>query len=517
MFASVFTSLSSYNQRRQNAMVVWDAQTGVIIKWIENIPSSSAIIFHGDQRTVTCLKVEGSARNKYIHCSTYDIFDGTQLSQGRAETWYDELGTHWAHGNTLRSVTHSRTSHHSVVNIYEFQPTSIPPLHVLSSFSIPHQQGLLSFSPVSFHVSFVSEEKATILNVQDSKLLLLTDVAQYNIILQGQFSPDGHFFVCKKSEHEIGVWQNTPTGYMPWSSLRSRLDIQGISWSPASTSILCKGTYGIQLLCPSSCLSPLSQHKIKPIDIDEPQNHLVAYSVDQTHILMAQQSDSIITVLNHHFGTSQKFIDTDTGILDVKIVDNTVFAIYRHMLVSWDFKAGGIAYNTHGSRRMVPDQLKGGGWYYVSLSHDCSWVVAYTSPSFLVVDVKTWTSCFIKIHGNILGIRFSPDGHQLWICCGDLYYLVELEVLGNLNSLDREDQAILEATEGDGELLFTHSSCGYSCGINSKWVMDPQGRKILWLPPNWRFNTWREARWDGDFLALLHEYHPEPIIIEFHL
>ena len=104
-----------------------------------------------------------------------------------------------------------------------------------------------------------------------------------------------------------------------------------------------------------------------------------------------------------------------------------------------------------------------------------------------------------------------------WISFNDLYYFVELEVPGNWDSLDREHQTILKITKGDGELLFGHSSCGYSCGIDSKWVMDPRGRKMLWLPPNWRFSTWEEARWDGNFLALLHQYHPEPIIIEFHL
>ena len=516
MFASVFTSLSSYNQDTQEAIVIWDAQTGVIIKWIKNLPLSSDIIFHGDQRTVTCLKVETFATSKYICYSTYDIFDGTQLSQGRTETCDDGLGAHWAHGNTLQSAICSRTSHYSVVNIYEFQPTLTPPLHVLSSFSVPPQEGELSFSPVSFHASFVTWGQAIILDVQDSKLLLETDAVQLGPKPRGEFSPDGHFFACKKSELEIGVWKNTTTGYMPWSILTSRLDISEISWSPASTSILCQSTFGIQLLCLSSCLNPLSPSMIEPIY--ELKDHLVAYSVDQMHILMAQKDDSTITVLDCQLGTSQTFIDTDMEILGIMVVDNTVFAIGRHMLVSWDFEAGGMAHNTHGTRRMIPDWVTSDrAWYFVSLSHDCSWIAAHDYKRVLVVDVKTWTSCSIKIDGDISGIQFSPDGHKLWISFNDLYYFVELEVPGNWDSLDREHQTILKITKGDGELLFGHSSCGYSCGIDSKWVMDPHGRKMLWLPPNWRFSTWEEARWDGNFLALLHQYHPEPIIIEFHL
>ena len=515
MFASIFTSLSSYNQNTQQDIVVWDVQTGVIITWIENLPPSLTIVFHRDQRTVTCLKVEHFATNGYTCYSTYDIFDGTQLSQGRIEKWNHGLGTHWAHENTLWSAMCSSTSHHSVINIYEFQPTSIPSLHVLSSFSIPHQKGELSFSPVSFHISFVTYRTVTILDVQDSKLLLQSDLF-LSALLQGQFSPDGHFFMCKKSELEIGVWQNTPTGYMPWSNLRSRSNIWGISWSPASTSILCQGYNGIQLLCPSSGLGLLSLNKIKPIDGQ--QNHLVAYSVDQVHILMAQQSNSIITVLNHHLGTSKKLIDTEMKILDIKIVDNTVFTVDRHMLVSWDFEAGGAAHNTHGTRRILPKRVTSDeAWCYVLLSHDCSWIAAHNLSDVLVFNVKTWTACSIEIDGDISSIKFSPNGHQLWISCDGLYYFVELEAPENWNSLDREDQTILKPTEGDSELLFNHSSCGHSCGFDSKWVVDPQGRKILWLPPNWRFNTWEEARWDGNFLALLHGHHPEPIIVEFNL
>ena len=501
-------------------MIVWDAHTGVVIKWIKTSASLEIILFHGDQRTVTCF-TEYSPN--VIHYFTYDIFNGIQLCSGRTEIWNHGLGTHWAHGDTLWSAMCSWTNDHFVVNIYELQPTSISPLHVFSSFLIPHQNGQLSFSPISFHASFVTKEKVIILDVQNSKLLLQTDLAQAET-LPGQFSPNGHFFACIKSKYEIGVWQNTPSGYMPWSSLRSRSVTLEISWSPASTSILCRGHSGVWLLCLDSCLRPLSPSRIG--SMDRPQNHLVVYSADQVHIIMAQQSDSIITILNHHLGTSQQLIDIGMQICDIKIVNNTIFVADEHILASWDLEASGITYSTHGTRRMIhglpdPGVFPGSDWYWghLVLSHDCSWIAVptYDPDIIYLFDVKTQKGFSTKVDDLLKGTWFSLDGHQLWFQAGNSYYFVELEAPGNWDSLNGEDQVNLKATQGDGKLLFSHSSHGYSCEIDSKWIVDPQGRNILWLPPNWRFSFWEEARWDGNFLALLHGHHPEPIIIEFQL
>ena len=56
-------------------------------------------------------------------------------------------------------------------------------------------------------------------------------------------------------------------------------------------------------------------------------------------------------------------------------------------------------------------------------------------------------------------------------------------------------------------------SYGYHIKIN--WVKSSEGSRLLWVPPAWRIENWKEVRWDGDFLALLSSAYPEPIIIEF--
>jgi len=56
---------------------------------------------------------------------------------------------------------------------------------------------------------------------------------------------------------------------------------------------------------------------------------------------------------------------------------------------------------------------------------------------------------------------------------------------------------------------------GYGVRIRSEWVEDSGGNKVLWLPPSWRYES--EARWDGNFLALVNSKNPVPVIIEFQL
>ena len=185
-----------------------------------------------------------------------------------------------------------------MINIYELQPTSTPPFHMLSSFSVPYCAGTFSFSPVSFHASFITSARVVILDIQNSKFILDAKVAREGDRLPGQFSPNGCFFACQGSGHEICIWQNTPTTYVLWGILRHRLPVKGFSWSPTSFSILCWANEGIHLLHPS----PLSPDGGEPNNLHK--GHLVAYSPDQTQIAITQQRDSIVTILDSISGTT---------------------------------------------------------------------------------------------------------------------------------------------------------------------------------------------------------------------
>jgi len=183
------------------------------------------------------------------------VLNDTQLCVGNIPL--SRLGAYWTHEDTLQLAKYSQTDGIFAINIYKLQSTLAPELHILRSFSIPNQSGAFSFSSLSLHASFVTTKEAIILSVQDSKVLLQYKIAQKYPPPPGQFSPDGNFYACKISADEICVWQNAPTGYVLWCSLRPRLPLKGLSWSPTSSSILCWGSEGIQLLNPGNLPNPV--------------------------------------------------------------------------------------------------------------------------------------------------------------------------------------------------------------------------------------------------------------------
>ena len=509
-------------------LVVWDTQTGVVINEF-GTEDHNKVIFHGDQRTITFV-------TRDLHFYTYDVLHGTQLCHGKILQALSAqmsgkhsfaLGAHWTHNDTLLFATSVNTDGESVIIIHELQPTSTPPLHQVSSSPIPAQHGEFSFSPVSFHASFVTDTGVLILNVQDSKVLLQTQVFQSHRAEPGQFAPNGSFYIYGVLGDGIYIWQNTSTGYVPWSLLTPRLSYRGFSWSPTSISILCWGQGGIQLLHPDNCLSPFSPNKVKPRLYG---NHLVAYSADQTYIATARKGNSVVTVLDHLSGTPQQYIHTDMQIQYIKIVDNTIFVVDMHKLASWDLEAGrtvNVVCNVGGVTFNEPLNISAHGGRLV-LSHDHSQIIFTDGGRISLYNIKA--SKVITKGGNwssTLDLQLSSNQHRLWfleydtannparVSSSDIkpptsYSYVELEVedggFGNVTA---------EHVGDKWSWVNLFSPLGYHVGEGSQWVADSKGTKLLWLPPNCRMEDLQGMQWNGNFLAMVDYRHPEPMIIEF--
>jgi len=490
-------------------LVVWDTHTGVVIKEFD-IEGSEVVAFHGDQRKITSVTHQ-------LDFHTYDVFSGTQLCQGQISPLrHSQLGAHWAHNDTLQFATSLKFNEKHVINIHELQPTSTCPLHLLSQFPVPPQFRGFSFSPVSFHASFTTYDKVVILSTQSSKIISHIKVA-LEPHLPGKFSPNGCFFAYGVSWDEIHIWQNMPTGYVPWSNLRPRLSYHTFLQSPTSTSILCLGEGGMQLLHPDNCASSMPPNKVKS-NMDG--KHLVAISADQTYIVTTRKYTSIVTVLDCLLGTPQQPINTDTQIQDIKIIDDTIFVVDNHTLSSWDLKSG------RARERVALNEVLVTGTNFL-LSHDCSQII-FTGKDLLfngeekiflynIMASRVTTGITIEASSRICDLQLPPNQYGLWLVETPPWFspnnspnLMKLElgdeVFGNVTT---------EHVRDKWSWVNLFSPHGYHIGESSGWVTDPRGSKLLWLPPNWRVNDWQDARWSGNFLALVNFYHPEPMIIEF--
>jgi len=452
----------------------------------------------------------------------YDVLKGVQLYEVLLPPHGHDLRTHWGHGDSLLFSTSYKTDGRITITTQELQPTSIPPFLATESFLLPSHDGAFSFSPVSFHASFLTTRKVIILDVRDlGTLLRIEETTGQHVEESGCFSPDGRFFAYMTSTDEIHVWKNMSTVYVPWSNFVPQfLGFRGFAFSPSAISILSWGNCGIELL--DNHLRPPSPKNTRHRRTTGA--HLVAYSADGTRIATARSHDGVVTVLDPLLDTPQRHINTNMQILEIKIFDNVLFVADKHELVSWDLGVGRTGRDAHGVKRMTLDGILWTGW--CKLSKDCSQIAVVTERMVSLYDIKTreilnecmmgqgfLEGCWME---DIWNMRFSPDGSQLWFSLGSPWatgphYCAMLHIT--------EDWRSAEATGGLLEDGWSQDSRfpppGYRIRLGAGWVEGPGGRRLLWLPPNWRTMHMAEAMWDGNFLALVDSRHPEPIIIEF--
>jgi WD40 repeat protein len=511
----------------QTGVSLWDIQTGAPISYIKTgtplldivtqaiktgvspqdiVNPTSNIAFSGDQRTTTLTKGQ--------HFFTYDGLNGTMLHQGQlppSDNYH--LGAQWAHKESLWVATISKTNGNPVINILELQPPPNPSHPTVKSFPVLPHNGKFSFSPVSFHASFITESEVIILDVQGPKTLFNTKATQPLYEPPGLFSPDGSFFACGTLEHNICIWRNTPTSYIPWGTLQPRLPFNNFSFSPTAISILTWDPEGIQLLHLGNSISPLSPNEIKPFH--QPGKHLVACSTDGAHLATAQLNNGIITVLDPHLGTPLHSIHTGVQIQDMKIVDATIFVADGHRLLSWNLKAGGgtTICGSHNNVAVGVDVRKAKN---LVLSDDCSWIALAVREKVFLYNIKAQEIVAGEVYGEVVDIKFSQNGH--WMYALSTFTTVQTQFqltkfkmasghAASVTTVGQEDEAQW--------VSLVQSPYGYSVRSRSKWVVDPRGHKCLWLPPHWRTTHGLGVGWKGNFLALVGSHHQKPIIIEF--
>ena len=298
---------------------------------------------------------------------------------------------------------------------------------VVESFPVPSYDGKFSFSPVPFHAAFVTTTEVVILNIQDLKVQLHAKVAKALYIPPGCFSSNGHFFACGTSKHEIYVWKNTPTGYIFWGTLQTRLPFEGFSFSPVTTSILTWGEKGVQLLHLGNSTS--SQPSNRGKWLHQYRSHLVACSMDGTHVVTAQQGGGVITVIDPLSGTPLQSIKADIHILDIRIVNNTVIAVDGHRLLRWSLEAGDIMQGSCETRREAIPETLGIDLHPDSvgqliLSSDCSQIgyLIMLGSWILTQSSSDWVRCLFQFYVSFMflpGLQFPmfPMFSDMFLFC----------------------------------------------------------------------------------------------------
>jgi len=250
-------------------------------------------------------------------------------------------------------------------------------------------------------------------------------------------------------------------------------------------------------------------------------NYLVAYSADRAHIAIAQQGASVVTVLDSYLDVLQQSIDTAMEILDIRFSNDTIAVVDRHKLARWSLKAGDIAYTAFSVSMDEPlaidvclDDVEN-----LTLSNDCSHIAFTIGNRVYLYNVKSQKTNKYIAQWQVAGVQFSPDKCQWQYIVKKPVRLTTRDLLTiRRKYLQEEVKAVEVGFATEHKVLWVihpQSPQGYYVGAGFKWVMDSRGRKLLWIPPNWRGEDRRDVRWEGNFLAIVKGQHLGPIIIEF--
>ena len=497
LLISILTSMSSPRVWRHGKLVAWDIQTGIVVEELQVKLDSGSI-----QRRA----LEFAGR---VHTLRDGTFNAIALEGG------EEVGPHWTHEGSLYFATTLYTGDNYAIRIREFQPTSTPSYPVIKEFQVAYPGGEFSFSPTSFHASFVTERKVVILDVRDSNTLLHTEAIQTSYHYSpGLFSPNGCFFACETLRRDIAVWKNSPDGYIPWSTVPPRLPCEGFSFSPTATSILTWGSDGIQLLRPDNRVSPPAPDTTEP----NRDNHLVTSSIDGKRIATTRYGGRVIIILDSALGTKRHSIDVGSGIQDMRLVSNAILVLGEHRLARWNFE-------TDGGKEVEVDSgilTDLGPVRHLALSNDGA-RIACIRNKLLMYDLKSQriigSHVVQTIRSGVEGVRFSPCGSKLWFWSvvsdhrpGYTFgYLFQVDIEGGHFASSR----VHGLEDGWSLLALFQSRDGFRIGRGGRWVEDSGGRKLFWLPPNWRVKDARHVIWEGNLLAFVDGRHREPIIIHF--
>ena len=488
---------------------VWDVQTGVVI---EDFNLVLGVDMTQHERTLEFSEV--------VHTFLEGIIPNARaLHEGCRMQHTLDLGPHWTHEGCLYYATSLTSGHKLEINIQKFHPTPIPSHTVVGLFHIPYHAGKFSFSPVSFHASFVTSKEVIILDVRDQKILLDTKAIKKSYHPSGLFSPDGSFFACEMLMCGISVWKCTPICYIHWNIVQPRLSCEGFSFSPTTASILTWGKGGIQLLSLSNFGSPSPLTKTTESNLD----HLVTSSVDGTWIATARQGGHTITILGSLTGTPQHVINTQSGIQQMKFVHNAILVFSGNQLAKWNLESDGKVKG--GVNPEVLTQIVPMGIH--TLSNDGALLASFKQRLFMyeINSHKIISSCEVRracIGADVEGVQFSPCQSKLWFWSveynnnpGYSFLLAGCFTQVELQRGHFVNSTVHKPVDEWSLLALLHSSDGFHIGHGGQWVEDSRGRKLFWLPPNWRVRRIDKLIWSGNLLALVDGHHEKPIIIQF--
>jgi hypothetical protein len=456
------------------AIIIWDIQTGGVLKQDERVFDSESLVWSLDGSTIGII---GTASNVHV----YEVVSGKTQNLGKLYSGDAGFGTPcfnrmWAHETSFRAVTVTNLIDTLTIDIFEIGRTLVK-YHSFTFTENVLSSSFSSFSPTTFHFCIYSSSMLRIIGNQHSNCLLEVESDSRRSF----FSPDGSLFAAPDS-NSVRFWKCTSGCYIPWRELRdTRWDLSSLQFSPTLSLIL-----GLSI----DVLMVGRLHDL-PTTPQTSDSRVAALVKSGNRIAAARWRKNTITLLDLHSQKPPQFVDTDVEITDLSVVGKVLLAFGSGKVVAWLLTEAGLVCGVLGDRRADHS--------------DSIWTVPFqhSSPSTSIV-------------GWVAGIRSFQDSYTVFhVESGELLEdtpqpYSKLEALND--ELSREPH--LHSSNPPRPSASRKGSevpLQYTC--QRGWVGGPGGRYMLWVPMEWR-DAWRFGIWHHD-LTVMDLSRMQAIFVEF--
>ena len=458
------------------AIVIWDAQTGGVIKEIQcKIPGNGLELVWSLDGTVI-----GAISPRVIETLTvytYNIASGVSRSPGILQS---RGNPHlWAHNKSFQIMTTTGGPKGWTIDIFEVGST----LTKTKSFPLQSHSILGAFSPATYHVSVSitgghnNDTGLLIMDIQNSRVLLQESDPHW----RPTFSPDGTLFAAFSGDH-LSIWRYSSGNYSPLRSFQHAP--MSLKFSPTLSSILgCAGVLHVLHLD----VTPTAPIK-DPVATTHSQL-LDAFSPNGTYIATAhhQQSTVMITNLYPQNPSPSQFIDTGLEISAMVLTGNVLLVKGSDTIMAWLLTEDGVVDGIVGNTRadcndslweISPQDKNPNLWARLQKRQGSN----YDDDRYLKFSVRDEIAA-VKHNGHVIHtfntrtgeILESANVPQHVECTWYRFHNPHIDECNlyhhNLNKHNKTpkcDWPVSQTTLQEG------------------WVKDPEGKCQLWLRANWR-------------------------------
>ena len=230
-----------------------------------------------------------------------------------------------------------------------------------------------------------------------------------------------------------------------------------------------------------------------------------------------------VTILDLKSGIPRLTIDSGTRVYGLRVCGDSVIVVGEGQIVTWNLPAGN---SFPDPRANINDSVRTTKFDHppfpplpprptTSVSPDLHHVAIVEGRGLdsclHLYDVPTGRRLASVPTGSEPSPWFAADGPRVW-CVTDSGEAELWEIVEDSESNGTRLEHLDSTTHPPDGFPWLPSPSGYSVK-DGRWVLGPDEKRLLWLPPHWRSDGWNRM-WDGRFLALLDRELPEPVILE---